>query len=68
MYQIETISNNGQSLTNTIEYAVYNENKERLDLSICKDELININYQMNTSKVNMSKIMYYYNLVLTFLI
>ena len=62
VFQIETFNNNEQSLTNNIEYAVYNEDKTKLDLSVCKDDLIIINYQINTSKVNMSKIHYYYNL------
>ena len=46
-------------MINDIEYAIFNENKERLDLSVCKDEIIEINYQLNTSKLNMTKVNYY---------
>ena len=61
-YQIEIINNNEKSLINDVEYAVFNENKERLDLSVCKDEFIIINYQIKLSKINISKINYYSNL------
>ena len=62
IYQIEIFNNNEKSLINDVEYAIFNENKERLDLSVCKDEFIIINYQINTSMVNYSKINYYSNL------
>ena len=62
VYQIEIYNSNEQSLINNVEYAVYNENKEKLDLSVCKDELIIINYQINTSMINVSKINYYSSL------
>ena len=45
-----------------VEYAVFNENKERLDLSVCQNELIEINYQINTSNINITKIAYYSDL------
>ena len=59
IYQIEIENPNEQSLINEVEFAVFDENKERLDLSVCKEETIQINYQLNTSKVNMSKVNYY---------
>ena len=42
-------------------YAVFNENKQRLDLSVCKDETIEVNYQLNSSMINLSKANYYSN-------
>ena len=48
LYQIEIDNTNQQSLINHVEYAVFNENKEKLDLSICENEFIEINYQLNT--------------------
>ena len=62
VYQIEITNPHEQSLINDVEYAVFNENKERLDLSVCKDEFIIINYQINNSMINISKINYYSNL------
>ena len=62
IYQIEIFNNNEKSLINDVEYAIFNEDKERLDLSVCKDEFIIINHQINTSMVNFSKISYYSNL------
>ena len=59
VYQIEIDNTNEQSLINGIEYAVFDENKKRLDLSLCKSETIKINYQMNTLLINMSKVYYY---------
>ena len=62
IYQIEIYNNNQQSLIYNVEYAVFNENKERLDLSVCQNELIEINYQINTSNINITKIAYYSDL------
>ena len=44
--QIELETNNDQSLINQVEYAVYDENKNQLDLSVCKDVKIKINYEI----------------------
>ena len=57
--QIEIENQNEQSLINDVEYAIYNENKEKLDLSVCEKELIEINYELKSSMINMSKIEYY---------
>ena len=61
VYQLEIDNKYGQSLVNEIEYAVYsNEKNERLDLSICSEETIQINYQIkNTSLLDLDKINYY---------
>jgi len=59
VYQLEIDNTNEQSLINNVEYAVFDENKRKLDLSVCKDEIIEINYQLNTSMINMSKVNYY---------
>ncbi len=62
VFQIEIENNNEKSLINDVEYSVYNEKKEKLDLSVCENELIEINYQINNSKINTSKIEYYSDL------
>ena len=62
VYQIEIDNTNEQSLINDVEYAVFNEKKEKLDLSVCDNELIEINYQINTSMINKTKIAYYNDL------
>ena len=45
--QIEIESKITNSLTNQVEYAIYDENKNKLDLSICSDTKITINYEIN---------------------
>ena len=60
IFQIELYNLYENSLTNEVEYAVFDENKEMVDLSVCKDEKIEINYEIkNTSLINISKINYY---------
>ena len=59
VYLIEINNLYEESLNNKVEYAIFNENKERIDLSICEKETIEINYQLNTSKVNMTKVVYF---------
>ena len=44
VYQIEINNVYEQSLINDVEYAVFNEDKKRLDLSVCEKEVIIINY------------------------
>ena len=46
VFQTETTNNNEKSLTNKVQYVVYNENNEQLDLSVCQDEQIRINYAL----------------------
>ena len=59
VYQLEIDNKNEQSLINNVEYAVFDEGKNQLSLSVCKNEIIEINYQLNTSKINISKVYYY---------
>ena len=62
VYQIEIYNNHEQTLINNVEYAVFNEEKQRLDLSVCENEKITINYQLNTTMINMSKVNYFSDL------
>ena len=59
VYQIEMDNPNEQSLINDVQYAVFNEKKEKLDLSVCSNEQIDIYYQIDSSKINTTKINYY---------
>ena len=60
IFQIELYNLFENSLINEVEYAVFDEKKENVDLSACKDEIIEINYEIkNTSLINISKINYY---------
>ena len=60
VYQIEIDNKYEQSLINGIEYAVFYEKNKRIDLSVCKDETIEINYQIkNISLIDKTKIYYY---------
>ena len=59
VYQIEMDNPNNQSLINDVQYAVFNEKKEKLDLSVCSSEQIDIYYQIDSSKINTTKINYY---------
>ena len=49
--QIEIESNNDKSLTNQVEYAIYDENKNKLDLSYCSDVKIKVNYEIKDSSI-----------------
>ena len=62
VYQIEIVNLIENSLINNVEYAVFDENKDRLDLSVCENEKIEINYQIDSSKINKTKIDYYSDL------
>ena len=62
VYQIEIDNLNEQSLINNVEYAVFDENKKMLDLSVCENEVIEIKYQLNITLINMTKINYYSDL------
>ena len=49
-------------MINDVEYAVFDDKKEIIDLSDCKDETIKINYKIkNESLINITKINYYSN-------
>ena len=46
-----------KSLTNQIEYTIYNDKKIKLDLSICKNDKIEITYSItNTTAIDIEKI------------
>ena len=59
--QIELETNNEQSLINQVEYAVYDENKNQLDLSVCKDVKIKINYKITNSSLVDSELINTFN-------
>ena len=44
------------------KYIKFNEKKEKLDLSVCKEENIKINYDLNLSNINITKVKYYSDL------
>jgi hypothetical protein len=51
VYQIEIKKDNDNSITNQVEYAIFDENKTKLNLSICSNELIKIYYGINNSSL-----------------
>jgi hypothetical protein len=51
VYQIEIKKDNDNSITNQVEYAIFDENRTKLNLSICSNELIKIYYGINNSSV-----------------
>ena len=61
--QMEINKNNNNSLINQVEYIVYDEFKNILNLSVCSNELIKIYYNINNSSIlNISYINYYNNI------
>ena len=61
--QIEIHSYNEKVLSNKVEYLLYDEKRNQLDLSFCEDIPIAIDYKIkNTSLINTSLISYYSNL------
>ena len=60
VFQIEFIQENSQSLINQLEYAVFDEQKNKLDLSICSNDEIKIYYGIsNPSILNISYISHF---------
>ena len=58
--KIEIDKKNEKALTNQIEYAIYNENKTKLNLSYCKNVQIKVTYDIpNESVLNKTMITYY---------
>ena len=58
--QIEINKMEEKALTNQIEYAIYNNKKQKLDLSVCKDAQIKITYNIiNKSPLNKTLIEQY---------
>ena len=52
--QLEIYNTKEQSLINQVEYAAYNDNKEILDLSICKDTDIEVIHSIINDSYNLS--------------
>lgn len=53
VFQTQTESTNERSLTNRVSYVVYDENNNQLDLSVCENEQIRINYALrNDTSLN----------------
>ena len=46
VFQTQTTNTNEKSITNKVQYVVYDENNNELDLSVCNDEKIKINYAL----------------------
>ena len=44
VFQTETTSSNNKSLTNKVQYVVYDENNNLLNLSVCEGQKISISY------------------------
>ena len=60
---------NEKALTNQIEYAIYDEDKKKLNLSYCKNVEIKIKYEIkNESLLNKTMISYYSDLGIIYLI
>ena len=57
VFQTETSNSNEKSLTNKVNYVVYDENNTQLDLSVCQDEKISINYALKENS-NLNLTMY----------
>lgn len=51
--QIEIENDNNQSLINQVEYKIYDEKKNSLDISICKNIDIIINYSMKNLSLSL---------------
>ena len=63
IFQMEINNTNEYSLTNKIEYVVYNEKKQLLNLSLCSEEPIKIYYNIaNSTSLNISSIQKFANL------
>ena len=46
VFQTQTANTNENSITNKVQYVVYDENNNELDLSVCNEEKIKINYAL----------------------
>ena len=55
--QVNLKNNNSKCLVDQVEYKIYDENKQEVDLSVCKDVNIKIEYKIqNTSLINIEQI------------
>jgi len=56
VFQTETTSSNNRSLTNRVSYVVYDENNTQLNLSVCENQKVRINYAIkDDSNFNMTR-------------
>ena len=61
--QVGIDKKNDKALTNQVEYEIFNEKKEKLDLSYCKNVPIKVNYEIkDKSLINQSMVAYYSDL------
>jgi hypothetical protein len=60
--QVIMDNNNENNLIDQIEYSIYNQFGDKMDLSVCKDTNIRIEYSLKkSSKLNIDKILYFKN-------
>ena len=60
VFQTEVTSSNNKSLTNKVQYVVYDENNTQLNLSVCENEQIKISYAIkDDSNFNMTRYSYF---------
>ena len=57
--QVEIDALNEQVIANQIEYIVFDEEKNKLDLSFCQDLQISVNYKINSSLIDKDKVKFY---------
>jgi len=57
VFQTETSNSNEKSLTNKVNYVVYDQDNNLLNLSVCQDEKISINYALKENS-NLNLTMY----------
>ena len=63
LVQVEVNMNEENSLTNKVFYSIFDENKNEVDLSICNDDHIKINYQIkDNSPLNTTMVLYFANM------
>lgn len=60
LFQVEVNMDEENSLTNKIFYSIFDENKNEVDLSICNDENIKVNYKIkDNSPLNTTMVFYF---------
>ena len=60
IFQAEIYIDDDRWINNNVQYAIFNENKIRLNLSICKDEDIIIHYKIkNKPQLNLTRISHF---------
>ena len=57
--QLEIFSNSIQTLSNNVKYAIYDENKKKLNLSVCDGVKVRINYEIKDKKLLKDYIFYH---------